>query len=93
MNFKLKYPIKDDKMSPLERIEQAFCALEDGEIYRCVMDEIEYCLIEKALERSQGNQILAARMLGLNRNTLRSKIRKFHIDPERFRSKDYGSNI
>ena len=42
-------------------------------------------LIEKALERSYGNQVMAAKMLGLNRNTLHTKIKKFYIDIRRFK--------
>ncbi|MFH1857892.1 MAG: helix-turn-helix domain-containing protein [Candidatus Omnitrophota bacterium] len=42
-------------------------------------------LIEKALKFSFGNQIMASRLLGLNRNTLHTKIKKFNIDVWRFK--------
>ncbi|MFH1640489.1 MAG: helix-turn-helix domain-containing protein [Candidatus Omnitrophota bacterium] len=32
------------------------------------------------LERTDGNQLKAARILGINRNTLRNKIKKFGIN-------------
>jgi two-component system nitrogen regulation response regulator GlnG len=41
--------------------------------------KLEKPLIEMTLERCQGNQIRAARMLGLNRNTLRKKILEHKI--------------
>ena len=56
-----------------------------GHIYRSVIDATERILIEKALEGSAGNQISAARILGLNRNTIRSKIKKLNIDTRKFK--------
>ena len=66
-------------------IEEAFLVSEEGKIYRSVIDQTEKVLIEKVLQKTAGNQIVAAQMLGLNRNTLRSKIRKLQIDPLMFR--------
>ncbi|MGH7813179.1 MAG: sigma 54-interacting transcriptional regulator [Candidatus Binataceae bacterium] len=60
-----------------QRIAAWFNAPEGGEprdLYRHLVAEIERPLIELALKRSGGNQVKAARMLGLNRNTLRKKI-------------------
>ena len=50
-----------------------------------MLESVERPLIEKVLERTYGNQIKAAKLLGINRNTLHSKIKKFNIDVERFR--------
>jgi len=44
-----------------------------------VVREIERPLIELSLAATNGNQIKAAKMLGLNRNTLRKKIRELDI--------------
>jgi len=41
--------------------------------------ELERPLIDIVLERAGGNQVRAARMLGLNRNTLRKKITEHRI--------------
>ena len=43
------------------------------------MDEFERPLILKALEFCKGNQIKTSKILGINRNTLRSKLKKFKI--------------
>ncbi|MEK9149755.1 MAG: helix-turn-helix domain-containing protein [Candidatus Desantisbacteria bacterium] len=43
------------------------------------MGAIEQPLIEKVLEKTGGNQVQAARILGINRNTLRSKIKRLGI--------------
>ncbi|HEY6418994.1 MAG TPA: sigma-54 dependent transcriptional regulator [Candidatus Binataceae bacterium] len=47
---------------------------EPRDLYHRLVAEIERPLIEAALRRAGGNQVKAARMLGLNRNTLRKKI-------------------
>ena len=62
-------------------IENFFNLDNKGNIYKSVINETERLLIEKALKQTNGNQILAARILGLNRNTLRAKIKKLQIDP------------
>jgi len=46
--------------------------------------EIEFPLLTAALGATRGNQIRAADLLGLNRNTLRKKIRD--LDIQVFRS-------
>jgi two-component system nitrogen regulation response regulator GlnG len=48
-------------------------------LYDRVLREVERPLIELCLGVTRGNQIRAARLLGLNRNTLRKKIRELDI--------------
>ena len=57
----------------------------DGVLYKVIIQAIEKPLIEHTLERTEGNQLRAARILGLNRNTIRSKIKKLGIDPKRWK--------
>jgi DNA-binding protein Fis len=56
-----------------------------GKVYRLSMERLEKELIEKALLHSNGNQLLAAKILGVNRNTLRAKIKKLGIDPNKWK--------
>jgi two-component system nitrogen regulation response regulator GlnG len=60
-----------------------FSAHQDGlpasGLYNRVLREIERPLIELSLAATRGNQIQAAKLLGLNRNTLRKKIRELDI--------------
>ncbi len=49
------------------------------DIYDQVIAEVERPLIQMTLSATRGNQIKAASMLGLNRNTLRKKIRDLDI--------------
>lgn len=53
---------------------------ENGCLHDLVVDTIERPLIQLVLERTKGNQLKAAQMLGINRNTLRTKIRRLEID-------------
>jgi two-component system nitrogen regulation response regulator GlnG len=53
--------------------------LED--LYEEVISRVERPLIELVLERTGNNQLKAAEMLGLNRNTLRKKIAERNVSP------------
>ena len=48
-------------------------------LYHRILRELEQPLISAALAATRGNQIKAAELLGLNRNTLRKKIRDLDI--------------
>ena len=54
-------------------------ALPAGGLYDRVLREVERPLILLTLAATRGNQIKAAQLLGLNRNTLRKKIRELDI--------------
>lgn len=69
----------------IDKIDEYFLTVNRGEVYSRVIEDIEKQLIEKALERSFGNQIAAAKILGINRNTLHTKMEKFNIEVEKFK--------
>ncbi len=48
-------------------------------LYDRVLKEVERPLISQSLAATRGNQLRAAKLLGLNRNTLRKKIRELNI--------------
>ena len=48
-------------------------------LYHRVLRDVEAPLINAALAATRGNQIRAAELLGLNRNTLRKKIRELDM--------------
>jgi two-component system nitrogen regulation response regulator GlnG len=64
-------------------IKRYFEALKGGMpapgLYSRVLREVEYPLIMATLEVTRGNQVRAANILGVNRNTLRKKIRDLNI--------------
>ncbi|HWP15112.1 MAG TPA: helix-turn-helix domain-containing protein, partial [Xanthobacteraceae bacterium] len=48
-------------------------------LYHRILREVEQPLLSAALAATRGNQIRAADLLGVNRNTLRKKIRDLDI--------------
>jgi two-component system nitrogen regulation response regulator GlnG len=74
----------EDLGQAVERhIRQVLAGSSDGmptrDIYDQVLAEVERPLIKMTLAATRGNQIKAAAMLGLNRNTLRKKIKDLDI--------------
>ena len=53
-----------------------------GGLYDRVLQEVERPLLEQVMLRCQGNQLKAAAMLGINRNTLRKKLRRHKLLPD-----------
>jgi len=53
---------------------------EPSEMYAMVLSQIELPLLESVLEHTGGNQSRAAEYLGLNRGTLRKKLRLYNLD-------------
>ena len=67
-------------------IEKAFLELDrmllkgkEGKIYRIMLNALDKSLIKNTLVITFGNQLKAARLLGINRNTLRAKVKKLGI--------------
>ena len=56
-------------------------------IYSAIIEKVEKSLIENILDYTNGNQLKASEILGLNRNTLRKKIGDLSIDLK-FNDKD-----
>jgi two-component system nitrogen regulation response regulator GlnG len=80
---------EDTITSTMERhLSRYFADFGDGlpppGLYHRILREVEYPLLSAALAATRGNQIRAADLLGVNRNTLRKKIRD--LDIQVFRS-------
>lgn len=56
--------------------------LERFNLYDMVIPEVERALILMVMKETAGNQVRASRLLGINRNTLRTKIKKLGIDAD-----------
>jgi two-component system nitrogen regulation response regulator GlnG len=76
--------ITDDELKAKEARAPLFDE-KKGILYRSIMEAVEKPLLEQALERTRGNQLKAARLLGLNRNTLRAKIKRLEIKVEKWK--------
>ena len=66
----------------LKRMKKYFREL-DGEkatnIYHMVLKEVEQPLLETVMKECNGNQTLASQVLGLNRGTLRTKLKDYNL--------------
>ncbi len=49
-------------------------------IYEMVINTVEKPLLLYIMNKTEGNQSKAAKMLGLNRNTLRKKLKLYNLD-------------
>ena len=58
---------------------------QEGQVYQAMLEEVEKPLIVSVLEQAEGNQLRAAKILGINRNTLRVKMKKLGISIEKWR--------
>ena len=54
-------------------------------LHRHVLEQVEPPLLHLALEKSEGNQLRVADMLGLNRNTVRKMLKHYDIDPSYYK--------
>jgi two-component system nitrogen regulation response regulator GlnG len=79
-----KAPVEDNLTAAVERnLARYFSSFDNGlpppGLYHRILREVEYPLLSAALAATRGNQIRAADLLGLNRNTLRKKIRDLDL--------------
>jgi two-component system nitrogen regulation response regulator GlnG len=61
-------------------VREALGRPETGDVYRRILESVERPLLETVLAHTEGNQIRAAALLGINRNTLRKKIVELGIE-------------
>jgi len=65
-----------------DALDQYFAALNGdrpGDLYDLVIGEVERPLFKAVMDFTQGNQSQAAGILGINRGTLRKKLRTYSI--------------
>jgi two-component system nitrogen regulation response regulator GlnG len=55
----------------------------EGQLYEHVLALVERPLLQAVLERAGGNQLKAAQLLGINRNTLRKRMKELGISGRR----------
>ncbi len=51
-----------------------------GDLYHLMLGEVERPLLEKVIQYASGNQTHAAEILGINRGTLRKKLKQYGLD-------------
>ena len=57
--------------------------VERGILFEEAIGEFEKRFIRRTLERAQGNQCRAAKMLGIHRNTLSRKLGEYKLDRQK----------
>ncbi len=75
MNQSLESLVEAKLRSAMVGIEK----LDKGDIYDRVLEQVERPLIRFILEKTRGNQVRAADLLGINRNTLRKKVQELGV--------------
>ncbi|OGA01129.1 MAG: Fis family transcriptional regulator [Betaproteobacteria bacterium RIFCSPLOWO2_02_FULL_62_17] len=71
--------IADSVRRSLERYFKDLDGTRPRSIYDMVLKNVERPMLEAVLDHAEGNQTIAAEMLGINRNTLRKKIHALKI--------------
>ncbi|MDP6531550.1 MAG: DNA-binding transcriptional regulator Fis [Arenicellales bacterium] len=80
MNRTKTEPLNQSVRRALERYFAELDGEEARDLYPLVVAEVERPLLEVVMREAGGNQSRAARMLGLNRNTLRKKLARYMRD-------------
>jgi Fis family transcriptional regulator len=70
-----KKPLRRHTEDALKRYFASLNGDRPGDLYDLVIGEVEAPLLKAVMEYTQGNQSQAAGILGLNRGTLRKKLR------------------
>tara|TARA_A100001015_G_scaffold130782_1_gene145093 strand:- start:648 stop:914 length:267 start_codon:yes stop_codon:yes gene_type:complete len=75
-----KKPLKDEVRKAMKRY---FSQLDQKnvpiDVYQLVLNEVEPPLLDSVMRFSNDNQSKASRILGINRTTLRTKLKKYNI--------------
>ena len=76
-----KKPLKDEVRKALHRyfnqLDQKNTPIN---VYQLVLNEVEPPLLRSVMQFSNNNQSKAAKILGINRTTLRTKLKKYNIE-------------
>lgn len=80
MNQKSHLPLCQSVRGSLKRYFKDLNGEEPVNLHCMVMSEVEKPLLELVMERAESNQTRAARMLGINRNTLRKKLKYYNLE-------------
>lgn len=72
--------LSDSVREAMERYFTDLDGHDPGDLYELVLSEVERPLFEIVMENTRGNVSRAAQLLGLNRATLRTRLRKYGLD-------------
>lgn len=72
-------PLRDHTEQALGAYFESLNGHRPGRLYELVMHEVELPLFRTVMDYAEGNQSRAATILGMNRGTLRKKLREYGL--------------
>jgi Fis family transcriptional regulator len=72
-------PLRDSTEEALQKYFGDLNGHRPGDLYELVLGEVEEPLFKTVLDYTKGNQSVAAEILGINRATLRKKLRHYQL--------------
>jgi len=75
-----KVSIKDAVTHCVKRYFSDLGDQDPSDLYQMVLNEVEPALLKSVMELTKGNQSKASEFLGLNRGTLRKKLKQHHLE-------------
>jgi Fis family transcriptional regulator len=78
-------PLREHVQNTINRYLQDMGTTRPENLYQMLLAEIEPPLIEEILRCTGGNQSRAADMLGITRNTLRTKMQRYSINARKIK--------
>ncbi len=73
-------PLRDQVQDALSEYFQRLDGHMPSHLYKLVLQEVEPPLLETVMHHAGGNQTRAAEILGINRATLRKKLKQYGLD-------------
>ena len=74
-----RYSIEDVAELKISRFLDQIGTFYPEDLHRLIMSKVEKRLLIQVLRRVGGNQVQAAKILGINRSTLRKKIKEYQM--------------
>jgi len=72
-------PLRDLTEEALNKYFKDLNGCEPGDLYDLVLGEVEAPLFKSVMDYAEGNQTQAAKVLGINRATLRKKLKHYYL--------------
>lgn len=73
-------PLRNQVQSALQDYFRQLDGQMPSDLYKLVLQEVEHPLLETVMHYTRGNQTKAAEILGINRSTLRKKLKQYDME-------------